>query len=115
MNREQAENLLDAYVDMSIVCGSGQKKALDALREVILDAMTEPKVTWSPATYPVYAPNTMDEGITVPLERTCRNVAEYDDKEHEFICSECGYEVAPYEYGPEAGEHCKGCGARVVE
>jgi len=38
MNRTQAENLLDAYTLMSV---QALPKASDALKEVILDAMTE--------------------------------------------------------------------------
>lgn len=38
MNREQAENILDAYVLLS---ETKMEKASDSLREVILDAMTE--------------------------------------------------------------------------
>lgn len=63
MNREQAENILEAYINME--CGGGDNKARQSLREVILDAMTEyrskpttwpgititsdgaPKVTWT--------------------------------------------------------------------
>ena len=39
MNREQAQNILDAYVEME--CAGGDNKARQSLREVILDAMTE--------------------------------------------------------------------------
>ena len=50
MNRKQAENILDAYVDMEKV---KNYDARDALREVIIDAMTEtryyPYVTTTPA------------------------------------------------------------------
>ena len=37
MNREQAENILEAYINME--CGGGDNKARQSLREVILDAM----------------------------------------------------------------------------
>ena len=47
-------------------------------------------------------------------ERTCRNVAK-DDSRDEFVCSECGHVDGAYEYGSEVGEHCKGCGAKVVD
>lgn len=59
MNREQAENILEAYIN--IECGGGDNKARQSLREVILDAMTEyrskPTTTWpgitvSPTSYP---------------------------------------------------------------
>lgn len=56
MNREQAEHILDAYVHMRI-CEFGPD-ASDALREVILDAMTEYK-TQTVSTYP---------GITLPAD-----------------------------------------------
>lgn len=39
MNREQAKNILEAYVEME--CSGGDNKARQSLREVILDAMTE--------------------------------------------------------------------------
>ena len=41
MNREQAENILEAYVTLE--CDGGDNKARMSLREVILDAMTEYK------------------------------------------------------------------------
>ena len=52
MNREQAENILDAYVRMRI--RESDKDASDALREVILDAMTEYRVksNYPSITYP---------------------------------------------------------------
>ena len=52
MNREQAEHILDAYVRMRI-CES-DKDVSDALREVILDAMTEYRVksNYPSITYP---------------------------------------------------------------
>lgn len=57
MNRKQAENILDAYVLLSTT----SKAASDSLREVILDAMTEYRVTTSsttwPNTYSITAPN----------------------------------------------------------
>ena len=40
MNREQAEVILDAYREVTEL-GSTQEQAANALREVILDAMTE--------------------------------------------------------------------------
>lgn len=54
MNREQAENILEAYINME--CGGGDNKARQSLREVILDAMTEYRS--KPTTWP---------GITLPL------------------------------------------------
>ena len=53
MNREQAENILEAYINME--CGGGDNKARQSLREVILDAMTEYRS--KPTTWP---------GITLP-------------------------------------------------
>lgn len=53
MNREQAEHILDAYVRMRM--RESDNDASDALREVILDAMTEYRV--KPTTWP---------GITIP-------------------------------------------------
>lgn len=52
MNREQAENILDAYVLLST---TSNKAASDSLREVILDAMTEYRskpTTWPSITIP---------------------------------------------------------------
>ena len=56
MNREQAEHILDAYVRMRM--REYDKDASDALREVILDAMTEyraksnyPSITYPQATW----------------------------------------------------------------
>lgn len=59
MNREQAEHILEAYINLE--CGGGDNKARASLRDVILDAMTEyrskPTTTWpgitvSPAKLP---------------------------------------------------------------
>ena len=41
MNREQAENVLDAYVENARSKSVNGKKAAESLREVILSAMTE--------------------------------------------------------------------------
>lgn len=66
MNRQQAEHILDAYVRMRM--RECDKDASDALREVILDAMTDcrtsgvtvtPGITWpvtKPMTVPTYQP-----------------------------------------------------------
>lgn len=60
MNRQHAERILDAYVRMRM--RESDKDASDALREVILDAMTSckpttpPTVTW-PRTYPFGVPH----------------------------------------------------------
>jgi len=54
MNREQAEHILDAYVEME--CSGGDNKARQSLREVILDAMTGYKMQTA---YPsITLPNT---------------------------------------------------------
>lgn len=58
MNKEQAGHLLDAYTRMMM---RDPDEATDALREVILDAMTSyqvatPSITW-PNTYPLTVPN----------------------------------------------------------
>lgn len=58
MNREQAEHILDAYVRMR---NMSDKDASDALREVILDAMTDyrsKQTTWP--------------GITIPTDSTSK-------------------------------------------
>ena len=69
MNREQAEHLLDAYVDMEN-CGGGDK-ARAALREVILDAMASvtitsyPYISWAnnkPISIPTNNPNNVTCG-----------------------------------------------------
>jgi len=41
MNREQAENILDAYVENARSKSVNGKKAAESLREVIIGAMTE--------------------------------------------------------------------------
>lgn len=54
MTREQAEHILDAYINLE--CSGGDNSARAALREVILDAMatsysvTTPNITWRPNT-----------------------------------------------------------------
>ena len=59
MNRQQAEHILEAYINLE--CSGGDNNARAALREVILDAMTSyrvttPNTTW-PNTYPLTVPN----------------------------------------------------------
>lgn len=57
MNRQQAEHILDAYVRMRI--RESDKDASDALREVILDAMTSYQITTAPSiTWPTTKPLT---------------------------------------------------------
>lgn len=57
MNRQQAEHILDAYVRIRM--NEADKDASDALREVILDVMTEYKpstITVPNITYPQVTP-----------------------------------------------------------
>lgn len=63
MNRQQAEHILEAYINLEN--SGGDNKARAALREVILDAMTSykastinyPIIAYSPAqTIPTYKP-----------------------------------------------------------
>lgn len=59
MIRQQAEHILEAYVNLE--CSGGDNNARAALREVILDAMTSyrvttPSITW-PNTYSPTIPN----------------------------------------------------------
>lgn len=54
MNREQAEHILDAYVNLE--CDGGDNKARISLREVILDAMAY-----------MDKPNTVLPSITLPM------------------------------------------------
>ena len=56
MNREQAEHILDAYIELECVGGDG--KARQSLREVILDAMTGYRVATTPS---ITWPNTWEE------------------------------------------------------
>ena len=67
MNREQAENILDAYVLLST---TKNKAASDSLREVILDAMTEYRysgITW-PSTKPMTVPTYHQPIVTCQTE-----------------------------------------------
>ncbi len=61
MNREQAGHLLDAYVRMMM---RDPDEATDALREVILDAMTSYRATTPGITlqgaYPLTVPNVIN-------------------------------------------------------
>lgn len=60
MNRQQAEHILDGYVRMKMY----DEEATDALREIILDAMTEYRVVSSPS---ITLPGTMPPNqITTP-------------------------------------------------
>ena len=75
MNREQAEHILDAYLSMyCAVKADGMHpdkdmaEASESLREVILDAMSNykvtPSITW-PNTYPLTVPNVIHNKPTV--------------------------------------------------
>lgn len=60
MNRQQAEHLLDAYVELKDIGSDCPLCAIDSLREVILDAMTEYRsstITVPNITYPQITPN----------------------------------------------------------
>lgn len=63
MNRQQAEHLLDAYLNLENV--DGDNNARQSLREVILDAMT----TYKAVTYPniSYMPKDTQPYITKPI------------------------------------------------
>ena len=91
MNREQAEHILEAYINLETVGGDNRARA--ALREVVLDAMTEyrskpaatlPNIAVPPATtYNVIATSANTDGSTKatcvgldPLFRTCTAVVE---------------------------------------
>lgn len=74
MNRQQAEHILDAYVRMSM--RESEKDASDALRGVILDAMTDygtsgitvtPGITW-PSTKPMTVPTYHQPIVTCKTE-----------------------------------------------
>lgn len=71
MNRQQAEHILDAFLEMHSAYKADSRqsvsvdKAYEAMREVILDAMTSyrattaPSITWpttQPLTVPTYKP-----------------------------------------------------------
>ena len=71
MNRQQAEHLLDAYINLEN--GGGDNKARQSLREVILDAMTNyetvtyPSITW-PSTQPLTVPNVIPNKTIVTCD-----------------------------------------------
>ncbi len=74
MNRQQAEHILDAYVRIRM--NEADKDASDALRAVILDAMTEyrtsgitvtPGTTW-PSTKPMTVPTYHQPIVTCKTE-----------------------------------------------
>jgi len=71
MNRQQAEHILDAFLEMHSAYKTSNRKsvsvdkAYEAMREVILDEMTScqvttaPNITWpttQPSTIPIYKP-----------------------------------------------------------
>lgn len=87
MNREQAENILEAYINLE--CGGGDNKARQSLREVILDAMTEYRS--KPTTWP---------GITLPSTNYPTNW----DGTPKVTCTGLtvnGMEVFKVHHGPE--------------
>lgn len=67
MNREQAEHILDAYVEME--CNGGDNKARASLREVILDGMTQYRESsnWSTSYPRITVPSTTGPSTTVYL------------------------------------------------
>ena len=69
MNREQAGHLLDAYVRMMM---RNPDEATEALREVILDAMTSYRVQAVPSiTVPNIVPGTTHPVVGNPNVVTC--------------------------------------------
>lgn len=46
-------------------------------------------------------------------ETTCHFELLNDDGD--YRCDHCGYKANYYEFLPDLGEHCKGCGARRVD
>ena len=64
MNPEQAEHILDAYVNLE--CGVGDNKARMSLREVILDTMSyrDKPSTWPGITLPSMSYPTNWDGTT---------------------------------------------------
>ena len=72
MNRQQAEHLLDAYVELKDIGSDCPLCAIQALREVILDAMTmqtQPTITlpttqpWTGKPIVTYTPYTGATGV----------------------------------------------------
>lgn len=78
MNRQQAEHILDAYIELELDTeGTTSRDAIDALRDVILDAMTEYKSTSNPWTItyppkPLVTYTTADKMPTV--QATCAGI-----------------------------------------
>lgn len=64
MNRQQSEHILDAYVYLKM-CGDNEEAA-NALREVIIDAMAEYRLSTItvPGTYPQPQPNYVKPIVT---------------------------------------------------
>lgn len=81
MNREQAEHILDAYVSMKVSARrqfipDESDDHLEALREVILDAMTAyklPSVLYP--TWPYYHPTTTYTNTTRPIGDNPRKIS----------------------------------------
>lgn len=70
MNRQQAEHILEAYINLEYSGGDNNARA--ALREVILDAMTSyrvttPNITWL-STYPLTVPNVIPNKTIVTCD-----------------------------------------------
>lgn len=60
MNRTQAEHILDAYIELELdESGKPQTAAIKALREVILDAMTQYKGSTFGISAPCRPPGTL--------------------------------------------------------
>ena len=83
MNREQAEHILDAYVNLER--GGGDNKARISLREVILDAMTEyrvksnyPSITYPYVTYTNETKLPINWDGTPKATYTCGERVRYD-------------------------------------
>lgn len=72
MNRQQAENMLDAYIEIHNTYKRGTRqsasvdKTLESMREVILDAMTT--TVYSPITVQPEKPWWQGNGITISTQ-----------------------------------------------
>ena len=122
MNREQAEHILDAYTMMARASMESQEEAdaKHALREVILDAMTNcnvttPSIIWpntQPFTVPTYKPIvTCDTG-----GGTCRITASStdglcSDNPRQYFELSCGHSFTLDGLGAPVA--CSVCGEAV--
>lgn len=109
--REVAENLRN-------MCGCGCRYA-EEFYELLNDTVMR---AWDFHDFHDVANRLAD--LIEPEERTCRNIANKNDREFgaPFICSECGadpHDAESYFCGFSNGEHdwrfCPNCGAKVVE